>query len=256
MPVGRGAAPAGAGTQPQTGRTSRDDAVGGSDAAPEAATRGADQRSIRAGATTDGARPEGTRRALRADATRNRERLLDAAAAAFAERGAEVPLEEIARSARVGIGTVYRHFPTRDALIEAVYRHEVDVLCAGADELLAALPPDQALSEWLQRFVGHVARKRGMATALKSMMGTDAQLFEECRANMHRAASKLLAAGVAAGTVRDDIDGADLMRAVGGICLSTDQSGWPHAAQRLIGLLFDGLRHGAGGPTSRRSVGT
>jgi AcrR family transcriptional regulator len=189
--------------------------------------------------------PEASRR-LRADATRNRERLLSVAAATFAAKGPEVPLEEIARTAGVGIGTVYRHFPTRDALIEAVYRHEVGVLCDSADELLATLPPDQALSEWMQRFVGHVALKRGMSTALKSMMGSDAKLFEDSRARMHAAASRLLAAGVAAGTVRDDVDGADLLRAVGGICLSTDQADFPQAAQRLVTLLFDGLRHGTG----------
>ena len=182
-------------------------------------------------------------RTLRADAARNRDRLLAAAAAAFAARGVEAPLEEVARSAGVGIGTLYRHFPTRDALVEAVYRHEVDTLCDGAAELLATRPADEALSEWMQRFVGHAAMKRGMATALKSMMAADAKLFEDCRSRMLEAANSLLAAGVAAGTVRDDIDALDLLRAVGGVCMSsTDQADWPQAAQRLVRLLFDGLR--------------
>lgn len=191
-------------------------------------------------------------RALRADATRNHERLLDAAAVVFAAKGAEVPLEEVARAAGVGIGTLYRHFPTRDSLIEAVYRHEVDVLCERADALLATLPPDQALATWLQLFVGHVARKRGMATALKSMLGAGAtSFFDQSRARAVAAATKLLDAGVAAGTVRADIQGADLLRAVGGICMSTDQER-SESSQRLVGLLFDGLRHGAPGraPTS------
>jgi AcrR family transcriptional regulator len=191
--------------------------------------------------TGDSASPD---RSLRADAVRNRERLLVAAAAAFAAGGADVPLEDIARSAGVGIGTLYRHFPTRDALVEAVYRHEVDVLCERADELLTTLPPDQALAEWLQLFVRHVATKRGMLSALKSMMGADTSLFEQSRARAAAAATKLLAAGAAAGTVRGDIQGADLLRAVGGICMSTDQER-SEASERLVGLLFDGLRHGA-----------
>jgi AcrR family transcriptional regulator len=194
-------------------------------------------------------------RPQRADACRNRDRLLESAAATFAARGAEAPLEEIAKGAGVGIATLYRHFPTRDSLIEAVYRHEVDILCRQADELLATLPPDEALAAWLQLFVGHVARKRGMATALKSMMGAGAtSFFEQTRARAVAAASKLLAAGAAAGTVRGDIDGSDLLRAVGGICMSTDQER-SEASQRLVGLLFDGLRHGAGAPAQPAAAG-
>jgi AcrR family transcriptional regulator len=187
-----------------------------------------------------------TGRQQRADACRNRDRLLEAAAAAFAAKGAEVPLEEVARGAGVGIATLYRHFPTRDSLIAAVYRHEVDILCQQADDLLATLPPDQALAEWMQLFVRHVARKRGMATALKSMMGESAtSFFEETRGRAVAAATKLVEAGAAAGTIRGDIDGSDLLRAVGGICMSTDQER-ADASERLVGLLFDGLRHGAG----------
>jgi AcrR family transcriptional regulator len=183
-------------------------------------------------------------RPLRADAVRNRELLLDAAAAAFAARGADVPLEDIARGAGVGIGTLYRHFPSRDSLVEAVYRHEVDVLCESADRLLDTLPPDQALAEWMQLFVRHVATKRGMMSALKAMMAADATLFDQTRARAVAAATKLLDAGAAAGTVRADIKGADLLRAVGGICMSTDQE-LSDASSRLVALLFDGLRHGA-----------
>lgn len=192
-------------------------------------------------------------RRRRADAVRNRERLLETAAAAFAAHGAEVPLEDIARSADVGIGTLYRHFPTRDALIEAVYRHEVDVLCESADRLLAAVPPDQALAAWMQLFVRHVATKRGMAAALKAMMGGDTTLFEQSRGRAAAAASKLLAAGVAAGTIRADVRGDDLLRAVSGVCMSTAQE-QNEAAVRLVALLFDGLRHGAGQAPPRRSV--
>jgi AcrR family transcriptional regulator len=185
-----------------------------------------------------------TDRPLRADAVRNRELLITAAAAAFAARGAEVPLEDIARDAGVGIGTLYRHFPTRDSLVEAVYRHEVDVLVVSADQLLDTLPPAQALEEWMQLFVRHVATKRGMLSVLKPMLHSDAAFFAETKGRATTAASKLLEAGVAAGTVRADVTGADLLRAVGGICMSTDQER-SEASDRLVGLLFDGLRHGA-----------
>jgi AcrR family transcriptional regulator len=185
-----------------------------------------------------------TDRPLRADAVRNRVLLLTAAGAAFAARGADVPLEDIARDAGVGIGTLYRHFPTRDLLVQAVYRHEVDVLCESADQLLETLPPDQALAEWMQLFVRHVATKRGMLSVLKPMMSADATFFAQTRGRAVAAATKLLDAGVAAGTVRSDIKGDDLLRAVGGICMSTDQER-SEASERLVGLLFDGLRHGA-----------
>ena len=109
----------------------------------------------------------------RADAVRNRDLLIAAAAEAFAARGADVSLEDIARGAGVGIGTLYRHFPTRDALVEAVYLHEVDVLCARADELLETSTPDQALAEWMQLFVRHVATKRGMSSLLKPLLSTN-----------------------------------------------------------------------------------
>jgi AcrR family transcriptional regulator len=182
----------------------------------------------------------------RADAVRNRDLLIASAAEAFAARGADVSLEDIARGAGVGIGTLYRHFPTRDALVESVYRHEVDVLCERADELLETSTPDQALAEWMQLFVRHVATKRGMLSALKPMLSTNPKFSEQTRGRATAAATKLLEAGVAAGTVRADVDGGDLLRAVGGICMSTDQER-SEASERLVGLLFDGLRHGAAG---------
>ncbi|MEO8899827.1 MAG: TetR/AcrR family transcriptional regulator [Candidatus Dormibacter sp.] len=191
--------------------------------------------------------PASAERHIRADAARNRDLLLDAAAAAFAARGADVPLEDIARGAGVGIGTLYRHFPTREALVEAVYRHEVGILCERADELLSTLPPDQALAEWMHLFVRHIATKRGMLSVLKPMMNANSSLSADTRGRVVDTASRLLAAGVAAGTVRDDIEGADLVRAVGGICMSTDQER-SQASERLVGLLFDGLRHGAASP--------
>ncbi len=190
-----------------------------------------------------------TGRPLRKDAVRNQELLITAAAAVFSVDGADVPLEEIARRAGVGIGTLYRHFPTRDSLVEAVYRHEVDVLVERADQLLDTLPPDRALEEWMQLFVRHVATKRGMLSVLKPMLSSNASFFTETKGRANAAATKLLEAGVAAGTVRADVDGADLLRAVSGICMSTDQER-SDTSDRLVGLLFDGLRHGAGAGSS------
>jgi AcrR family transcriptional regulator len=175
---------------------------------------------------------------------RNREVLIAAAGTVFSTDGAEVPIEEIARQAGVGIGTLYRHFPTRDSLVEAVYRHEVDVLCERADELLQTLPPDRALEEWMQLFVRHVATKRGMLAVLKPMLSSNAAFFAETKGRATAAATGLLEAGVAAGTVRADIDGGGLLRADGGVCMSTDQDR-SDSSNRLVGLLFDGLRHSA-----------
>jgi AcrR family transcriptional regulator len=199
------------------------------------------------------AAPVSTERRPRADAVRNRDLLLTAAAEAFAARGAEVPLEDIARAAGVGIGTLYRHFPTRDSLVEAVYRHEIDVLCERADELLESLPPDEALAEWMQLFVRHVATKKGMLSVLRPMMSNNAAFADQTRGRAAGAAAKLLEAGSAAGTVRGDVTGEDLVRAVSGVCMSTDQER-SEASVRLVDLIFDGLRHGAAGRKSDTSA--
>jgi AcrR family transcriptional regulator len=185
-------------------------------------------------------------RVQRVDARRNRDRLVAEAAAAFAERGIDVPLEEIARRSDVGIGTLYRHFPTRDALIEAVYRHEVALLCDAAEELLAQQPAEQALEEWLQRFVEYVAAKRGMAEALKSVVGHDSELFAESHRRISDAINGLVAAGVSAGAIRSDVEPMDLLRGVSGICLAhTNVEDWRVQARRLVALLMDGMRYRA-----------
>jgi AcrR family transcriptional regulator len=183
-------------------------------------------------------------RPLRADARRNRDALLVAAAAQFAERGVEAPLEEIARQAGVGIGTLYRHFPTRDALIADVYRREVDLLCGGVDELLATLPADEALAEWMRRFVGYVATKRGLAVALKSMVDDNSELFAQSRVHINESMARLVHAAVEAGLVRTDADPEDVLRGMSGFCLFSEQAGWQEQAQRLVTLLVDGLRFG------------
>jgi AcrR family transcriptional regulator len=189
----------------------------------------------------------GPSRPLRADARRNRENLLAAADVAFSEHGVEVSLEEIARQAGVGIGTLYRHFPTRDALIEAVYRREVELLCDAADTALRELPPEQALETWMQRFVRYAATKRGMATALKSMVGAESEL-SELFAYSHRrveaAASAILTAAVQAGAIRSDVEPMDVLRMLSGICMVTG-SALEEQAPRMVALVLDGLRYGA-----------
>ncbi len=183
-------------------------------------------------------------RPLRADAQRNRDALLEAASAAFAENGVDTSLEDVAKRAGVGIGTLYRHFPTRDALIEAAYRRGVEQLCDAADELRATHPGDEALELWMQRFVGYVATKRGLAGALKlSGEGDHAELFAYVHDRVKAALAALLEDAAATKRVRADVDGMDLIRALSGICMVSDQA--QQQALRLINLLMDGLRFGA-----------
>src|SRR5690242_10984940 len=169
--------------------------------------------------TVQGERP------LRADAQRNREKLMTAAVAAFSEHGADASLEDIARRAGVGIGTLYRHFPNRDCLMESVYRHQVEVLCAAAPDLLANHAPAEALRLWMERFVAHVATKRGMAMALKSVIGKDSELFAYTHGLVRQTAGSLLDAAGQAGEIRSDYDANDLLKALSGICLISDQPG-------------------------------
>lgn len=199
---------------------------------------------------------ETTTRAMRADAKRNYDALLAAAAEVFQEHGVDASLEEIAKRAGVGIGTLYRHFPNRNVLVEAVYRREVELLAARADELLAHTTAEQALAQWMRGFVAYVALKRGMADALKAASeaaaaqaaatGTQApDLFAPTRVALYSAADRLLAAAVAEHAIRDDVTSTDLIRAMGGICLANDQPNWQDQAGRLVDLLMDGLRFGA-----------
>jgi AcrR family transcriptional regulator len=184
-------------------------------------------------------------RPQRADARRNRSRLTAAALELFAE-SQTVSLEAVAGRAGVGIGTLYRHFPTREALIEAAYRDEVGRLCA-VDELLAAHPPDLALVEWMERFVAYAATKRGMSEALQAVIASrNAQLFAETRAQIVDAIGALLTAAAAAGTLRRDVDPDDVFRAMGAVWQLPLEPGWQERARRLLGLLMDGLRYGAG----------
>jgi AcrR family transcriptional regulator len=184
-------------------------------------------------------------RSMRADARRNREKLLFAAAELFAASGVEVSLDAVAQRAGVGIGTLYRHFPTREALVEAAYRNEVERLCEAAEELQRANPPDVALAEWMDRFVSYAATKRGMSDVLHSVVASNSDLFAQTRARLLAVITSLLDAATAAGTIRSDVDAEDVLRAMNGIWQVTEQD-WQERARRLLTLLMDGLRAGAG----------
>jgi AcrR family transcriptional regulator len=178
---------------------------------------------------------------LRADAQRNRDKLLAAAVEAFAEEGEGAALEGIARRAGVGIGTLYRHFPTRDALVEAAYRNEVTQLCEAAGALLDEHPPDAALAGWMDRYIGYAATKRGMGAALRSVAAArSGDLFAQTRRRLVEAIGTLLDAGIAAGTLRADVEPDDVLRAMGAVWLVED----PEQARTLVRLLMDGLRYG------------
>ena len=183
---------------------------------------------------------------LRADAQRNRDRLVEVAAAAFAEQGVDASLEEIARQAGVGIGTLYRHFPTREHLVEVVYRREVEALCAAADDLASYHPADMALEQWMQRFVDYIATKRGLAASLRILFNTNSAVFSDMSGRVSLALRQLVDAAVAEGSIRNDVDASDVLHALGGIYSAPDTKDWRDRSRRLVKLLMDGLRFGAG----------
>ncbi|MFE9814066.1 TetR/AcrR family transcriptional regulator [Streptomyces sp. NPDC005773] len=195
-------------------------------------------------------------RPLRADARRNREALLSAARQAFLGGDSDAHVEDIARSAGVAVGTLYRHFETREALIEEVYRKEVDDLCTAPGVLLDRHAPDEALRRFLLLLVDHAAVGKGMSSVLESIMATDSPVFDDARTRMANALSLLLEAGSTAGTVRDDVTGSTLLRALGGICGMRATEGWLGEARQVTALLFDGLRYGAPQPSARSRPAT
>jgi AcrR family transcriptional regulator len=184
-------------------------------------------------------------RPLRADAQRNRDELLASAVRAFAGNSDDVTLEAIARDAGVGIGTLYRHFPTREALVEAAYRNELERLCASVDDLLSSMEPADALREWMDHFLDYMTTKRGMADALKAVIASGVNPFAESRTRMVDAVATLLAAGRDAGTVRSDVDPADVLTSLSGVGLSAGEPSQRDQAGRLLDLLMDGLRYRA-----------
>jgi AcrR family transcriptional regulator len=185
--------------------------------------------------------PAGT--AMRADARRNRQRLLDAALQVYAERGADdASLDEIARRAGVGIGTLYRHFPTRQALLEAVYRDQVEELCAVARELHDEAPPGQALERWLRALMAFATTKKNLSSSLMSGPNKS-EVATSCSAMVRDAATKLLAEAQATGQVRGDVDAIDLLRMSHALAIAADQPySHPDQGERLMSVLLAGLR--------------
>lgn len=191
-------------------------------------------------------------RPLRADAARNRERLIDVAKAAFAEAGPDVSLEEIARRARVGIGTLYRHFPTRDAIIEAVYRRELDQLADSARTLLNEMRPIDALAQWLRLSVDYIATKKLIAPAFGTFTGGTAALYARSGNRFEESLSMLVEAAIRSGDIRADITTADLMQAMAGLAYGNTAPTWRETTLRLIDVFIAGLRTGGSEARARR----
>ena len=183
-----------------------------------------------------------TVRKPRADAVRNRERVLEAAKAVFSAGGPDASLEAVARRAGVGIGTLYRHFPTREALFEAVYRREVQQLVELAEQLKSAAEPVDALRRWLRSNVEVVATKKGMLAALALAVHGSSELYAYAFERLTKAVGALLDRAVAAGELRDDISPEDLLRALVGMSYMHDQPGWQESVLRLVDVFVDGLR--------------
>ncbi|MFI0843370.1 TetR/AcrR family transcriptional regulator [Mesorhizobium sp. IMUNJ 23232] len=183
------------------------------------------------------------RKPPRADAARNRERLLDATSALVAEKAGELSLAAVAERAGVGIGTLYRHFPNRDALLAGLYRNEVARLKAEADILARELPPLEALTTWLEHYAALMAVKYGFADAMKSALNSDAEVFSQSRVQAAGALSSLLEAAAEAGAVRRGIDPEDVLMAVAAtISASLNREDSAARGKRLLGLIVDGLR--------------
>jgi AcrR family transcriptional regulator len=185
--------------------------------------------------------PVRRRRKPRADAIRNRERVLEAAKSVFSQGGPEASLEAVAKRAGVGIGTLYRHFPTREVLYEAVYRREVEQLMELAEELKAEASPTEALRGWMRANVEFIATKKGMAAALALAAHGSSDLAAYSLDRLTRAVGDLLQRAVVAGEIRADIGPEDLLRALVGMCYAQDRPGWQANVLRLVDVFVDGL---------------
>jgi AcrR family transcriptional regulator len=178
----------------------------------------------------------------RADAVRNRDRVLAAAKAVFSAGGPDASLEAVARRAGVGIGTLYRHFPTREALFEAVYRREVEQLAELAEQLKGEADPVEALRRWLRSNVEFVATKKGMVAALALAVYNSSELHAYSFDRLTKAVGILLERAATAGEIRSDIGPEDVLRALIGMCYMHDQPGWQASVLRLVDVFVDGLR--------------
>ena len=186
--------------------------------------------------------PPPVARKPRADAQRNRERIIEVARLAFTRHGAEATLDDIARQASIGPGTLYRHFPTRDALIEAVYRSEVEKLTASGQRFAATMPPLDALRAWTLLFIDHVAGKKLILPAMDTVAGGSMRLIEGARGLIHSAFVALMQRAINSGDLRADTDPDDFVRALIGVFHTTALPGWEPSARRIVDILIAGSR--------------
>ena len=186
--------------------------------------------------------PKKRPRKPRADAQRNRARILEIAKDAFTRSGANVSLDDVARRARIGPGTLYRHFPTRDSLLEAVYRTEVEKLAAAEREFTQSMPPVEALRAWMLLFVDYIAAKHLIAPALNNIVGGPSKLFEATGAQIKGAINALVNRAVESGDIRPDLDPLDLLRALVGVSNVASGPDWVQSAKRLVDILILGSR--------------
>jgi AcrR family transcriptional regulator len=179
-------------------------------------------------------------RPMRADARRNYERLLVVAREAFSERGEQASMDDIAKRAEVGPGTLYRHFPTREALLAAVYRDDVGLMAKRAEELAGTLPPFEALDAWLHEQLIYIKAKLGITAVLKNILKEDTETFEWCRETMRTAVGGLLDSAQQAGAIRPDVDHITVLRLAHGVGMACENV--PEMADRMMDLVIDGLR--------------
>jgi AcrR family transcriptional regulator len=187
-------------------------------------------------------RSQPVRRKPRADAQRNRERILEIAKEAFTRSGADVSLDDVARQAGVGPGTLYRHFPTRDALLEAVYRTEVGKLAAAERRFAETMAPIDALRAWMLLFVDYIAAKHLIAPALNTLVGGKSKLFESTSHLVKGAIEALVKRAIESGDIRPDLEPFDLLRALIGVSNVASGPGWQQSARRLVEILITGSR--------------
>jgi AcrR family transcriptional regulator len=187
-------------------------------------------------------RSKPARRKPRTDAQQNRGRILEVAKEAFTRSGASTSLDDIAKQAGVGAGTLYRHFPTRDALLEAVYRTEVEKLAAAARDFAEAMPPLEALRAWMLLFVDYIAAKQIIAPALNTLVGGPSKLYEGSRGQIQGAINALAKRAIQSGDIRSDLDPFDLLRALIGVSNVASGPDWQQSAKRLVDILITGSR--------------
>jgi AcrR family transcriptional regulator len=187
-------------------------------------------------------RSQPTQRKPRADAERNRDRILEVAKDAFTRFGAEASLDDIVKQAGVGAGTLYRHFPSREALIEAVYRTEVEKLAAAERNFAEKMAPVEALRAWMMLFVDYIAAKKIIAPVLNTLLGGASKVFESSHAQIWEAIRSLVKRAINSGDIRKDLDPLDLLRALIGVSNVASSPDWQQSAKRLVDILITGSR--------------